>query len=229
MADFAFFVFSEVDLAQTTEPLDIGGSQHRYLIPPEVLDDSSNRCGRTRAMTIFTPIKPWYRPPGTALWVRLVFWFARRTLRKGSGNIGRLSFIHFARWGIVRRIPDLGQPRERLRRPMFMFESNYNGPFDDYIDAFAHILTSGMTFFWGSSYGFPKPIPVTRFMDYIHANEFVTSHYYSAYPTATATMIVSALAFEQPHDEFRQKAPSLTPEEFASAYRKFLTDEQEKL
>jgi hypothetical protein len=209
----------------------VGSNARRdaYVIPPEVLDDLSNRCGRTRAMTAFTPIKPWYRPPGTTLWVRAVFWFARRSLRKGSGDIGRLSFIHFARWGIVRRIPDLGQPRERLRRPMFMFESNYNGTFGDYIDAFAHILTRGMTLFWGSSYGFPKPIPVSRFMDYIHANEFVASHYYSAYPTETATMIVSALAFEGPHEAFRRAAPSLTPEEFANAYKRFLTDEQDKL
>lgn len=201
-----------------------------YLIPPDVLNESLNHCGRARAMTIYTPIKPWYLPPGSTVWVRLVFWFVRGSLRrKGSGNIGRLSFIHFARWGIIRRIPDFGQPSERLRRPMFMFESNYNGSFDAYIDAFSHILTSGMTLFWGTSYGFPKPIPVTRFMDYIHANEFITSHYYSAYPTASTTMIVSALAFEPQHESFRQQAASLSPEEFAAAYKQFLTDEQDKL
>jgi len=201
-----------------------------FLIPPEVLDESLNHCGRTRAMTIYTPIKPWYMPPGSALLVRLIFWVVGIQLRRnGSGNIGRLSFIHFARWGIIRRIPDFGQPRERLRRPMFMFESNYNGSFDAYIDAFSHILTSGMTWFWGTSYGFPKPIPVTRFMDYIHANEFITSHYYSAYPTASTTMIVSALAFEPEHEKFRQAAASLSPDEFAAAYKQFLTEEQDKL
>lgn len=206
------------------------GLSETGLIPPEVLDESLNHCGRARAMTIYTPIKPWYRPPGTSLWVRAVFWFVRRSLKKdGSGNIGKLSFIHFARWGIVRRIPDLGQPRERLRRPMFMFESNYNGSFDAYIDAFARILTKGMSLFWGSSYGFPKPIPVTRFINYIHANEFITSHYYSAYPTATTTMIVSALAFEKPHEDFRQAAPSRTPEQFAAAYKQFLTEQQDNL
>lgn len=198
-------------------------------VAPETLDDTLNRCGRTRAMTVFTPIRPWYRPPGSTVWVRVVFWFARRSLRKSSGAIGRLSFIHFARWGIIRRIPELGQPRERLRQPLFMFESNYNGTFDQYIDSFANILTKGMQLFWGSSYGFPSPKPVARFIEYIHANEFVAQHYYSAYPTATTTMIVSALALEETHETFRQTARSLSPEEFVAAYEQFLTDEQAEL
>lgn len=202
------------------------GTSH---VAPEVLDETLNRCGRTRAMTVFTPIRPWYRPPGSTLWVRVVFWFARRSVAKGPGDIERLSFIHFARWGIINRIPDLGQPPERLRQPLFMFESNYNGTFDQYIDAFASILTRGMNLFWGSSYGFPSPRPVTRFIEYIHANELVADHYYSAYPTATTTMVVSALELEGPHEVFRQAAQALGPEEFAAAFARFLSDQQARL
>ncbi len=99
---------------------------------PGLLSEEPNRHGRTRAMTVFTPIRPWYRPPGGTLWVRMVFWFARRSLRRPN-TIQELSFIHFARWGILRRIPDHGQPRERLRQPLLMFQSNYNGTFDQYI------------------------------------------------------------------------------------------------
>ena len=35
---------------------------------------------------------------------------------------------------------------------------------------------------WGTSYGFPGPIPVEPFKDYIRANEYVANHYYNAYP-----------------------------------------------
>ncbi len=196
--------------------------------PPEVLDETLNRCGRTRAMTVFTPVKPWYRWQGGVAWVRAVFLIARVKTRK-PGDIQKLSFIHFARWGLIRRIPDFGQPEETLHQPLFMFESNYNGTFDEYIDAFAHILTAGMSFFWGSSYGFPQPRPVAPFKYYIHANEYVAEHYYSAYPTATATMVTSALALVDPHQEFRAKAASLSPEEFVAAYREFLIKVQEKL
>jgi hypothetical protein len=35
---------------------------------------------------------------------------------------------------------------------------------------------------WGTSYGFPGPIPVEPFKAYIRRNEFVANHYWSAYP-----------------------------------------------
>jgi hypothetical protein len=175
-------------------------------------------------MTVFTSVRPWYQPPGGRLWVRAVFWVARRATRR-PGTIQALSFIHFARWGLITRLPDHGQPREQLRRPLFMFESNYNGSFDQYIDAFAEILTTGMTLFWGSSYGWPSPRPVARFKEYIHANEFVADHYYSAYPTATVTMITAALDSRKRHLAFRHGARSLAPEEFVAAFRRFLTEE----
>ena len=110
-----------------------------------------------------------------------------------------------------------------------MFESNYNGTFDQYIDAFSEILTRGMSLIWGNSYGFPGPKPVTPFKAYIRSNEFVADHYYSAYPTATTTMIVSALELMAPHEAFRERARNLTAVEFGDAYRAFLTEMQEYL
>ncbi len=192
-------------------------------ISPDVLDETLNRCGRTRAMTVFTPVRP-----GGTLFTKIVFLIVRWRIGK-SDTIQKLSFIHFARWGLIRRIPDFGQPREHLRQPLFMFESNYNGTFDEYIDAFSHILTTGMKFFWGSSYGFPGPEPVAPFKQYIHANEYVAQHYYSAYPTATTTMIVSALDLEGQHRDFAGRAGTLSPEQFAQEYRKFLAKVQDKL
>ena len=45
---------------------------------------------------------------------------------------------------------------------------------------------------WGTSFGFPGPLPVEPFKRYIRHNEFVANHYCSAYPGATTTEIVSA-------------------------------------
>ena len=49
---------------------------------------------------------------------------------------------------------------------------------------------------WGTSYGFPGPIPVEPFKDYIRRNEYVANHYWSAYPGCTTTEIVSAAHVE---------------------------------
>ena len=47
--------------------------------------------------------------------------------------------------------------------------------------------------FWGSSFGFPGALPPGPFKEYIRANELDANHYYSAYPEATATMVLAAL------------------------------------
>ncbi len=210
----------------------LGAPRGAGQIPHSVLDRAPgfpspepNTHGRARAMTVFSPIRAvlaW--PPGGVYWLNALFSLTRG--RRGQGStIRQLSFIHFARWVIIRRFPDHGQD-EDLRYPLLLFESNYNGTFDQYIDAFSEILTTEMKRIWGTSYGFPGPKPVKPFKAYIRANEFVADHYYSAYPTATATMINSALALRKPHEELQKRASKMRDVDFGDAYRRFLTDMQ---
>jgi hypothetical protein len=132
--------------------------------------------GQAIAITVFSTVKPLGR-----LWLPLLFWFATH-FPKASGTLARLSFIHFARWTLVRQIPFNGPPqhREKLNYPHLFFESNFNGGWEEYIDAFSHILTRGMKFFWGTSYGFPQPLPTSPFKDYIKRHEIVASHFWGA-------------------------------------------------
>jgi hypothetical protein len=82
---------------------------------------------------------------------------------------------------------------------------------------------------WGSSYGFPGPIPVEPFKAYIRQNEYVANHYWSAYPAATTTEIISAQRVAAALDEFRGRSANLDPDAFAIAYRSLLTDIQRDL
>ncbi len=184
---------------------------------------SRNVHGQAIAITVFSTLKWWGRA-----WLPLVFLYAR--LRPNSGGtLAKLSFIHFARWTIVRRIPDNGQPKPDLRYAHLFFESNFNGGWEEYIDAFSYILTRGMTLFWGSSYGFPKPLPTGRFKQYIRRNEYEASHFYSAYPQATATMVNSALRLDPKLAALRRQAATMDDEQFAAAWCTFLTDVQDYL
>jgi hypothetical protein len=106
------------------------------------------------------------------------------------------------------------------------FESNFNGGWEEYIDAFSHILARGMTAFWGSSYGFPKPLPTAPFKKYIQDNETEADHYYSAYPDATSTMVQRALVLDGKLDELKRDAQRMDPDAFQARYRRFLTDVQ---
>jgi hypothetical protein len=186
---------------------------------------SRNVNGQAIAITAFNTVKWWGRP-----WLPLVFLYATHFPR-ASGTLGKLSFIHFARWTLVKRLPPGGPDAgsERLRYPHLYFESNFNGGWEEYIDAFSHILTRGMRVFWGSAYGFPKPLPTAPFKAYIKRNEIEASHFYAAYPEATTTMVNSALAIEEKVTEFRASAAKLGPDEFAAAWRRLLADVQEDL
>jgi len=198
------------------------------------LDGERNRDARAIAMTVCSPVRPWYRRSPSGWYQRGLPWLsavftAGRAFPERSETIRKLSFIHFARWIVIRRLPDHGQPRERLKQPLLMFESNYNGSFDQYIDGFANILTSGMTYIWGTSYGFPGPKPVAPFKKYINGNEFQAAHYYSAYPGVTITMATSALTVEQELEKLGGRTEDVEPEVFAAEYRAFLTKCQRHL
>lgn len=114
--------------------------------------------GKATAMTVMTPVRR-----GWTLWLRVVFWIGRH-YKPLMEKLERLSFIHYARWAIVKRIPYNGPPQEpeRLRYRYLLFESNFNGTWDEYIDAFSQIVPRRMKAIWASSYGFPGPLPSVR-------------------------------------------------------------------
>src|SRR5919112_3752608 len=95
-----------------------------------------NVDGRAVALTVFSSVKWWGRVE-----LPLFFLFIRRG-RNSLGTLKQLSFIHAARWSLVWRIPYNGppQPRTRFRYPRLFFESNFNGGWEEYIDAFSYVL-----------------------------------------------------------------------------------------
>ena len=194
--------------------------------PPAAWEESRprNLSGRVSALTTFNAVGPFAAPV-----LRIGFLLARSNLLARL-YIGKmfpgLSFIHVARWVLVRDIPSAGGGRTRLRPPYLLFETNFNGSFDQYIDAFAYILTSRIANIWRRSYGFPGPTPAGPFKAFIRRQEFEASHYYAAYPEATATTVLHALLLRPRLRVFAREAEGLDPETFALRYARFLTDVQ---
>lgn len=178
--------------------------------------------GQAVALTVFSTMREWGR-------IELPLFMLSLRLRPGSlGDLRKLAFIHAARWSIVYRMPYNGPPqqRRRLNYPHVYFESNFNGGWEEYIDAFSYVLRTGMWAFWGSSYGFPGALPAGPFKEYIRKNEIEASHYYSAYPDGTATMVLGALELAPRLADLRKRAEAMTPEQFDKAWREFLTEMQ---
>lgn len=188
-----------------------------------------NRHGRARAMTVITPLRPRHQPPGGVLWTQGLFAVLRTFADMTAKDIRQLSSIHFARWVVIRRLPDHGRPRERLQQPLLLFVSDYSGTFDSYVDAFAAGLARGVRLFWAAAYGIPGVEPATPFKNYIRAHEYSANHYYSAYPTATTSMVRSAVSLRDPLESFTVRAAKLGPARFGREYQIFVGEMQEYL
>lgn len=182
--------------------------------------------GRATAITVLTPIKP----GGTPL--ERVVLFLGEHVKMLNQALAELSFIHYARWTIITGLPFNGAPQrqEKLHYDYLFFETNFNGTWDEYIDAFSEVVPERMKAIWGTSFGFPGPEPVGPFKSYIHANDLPIAHYYCAYPNATTKMVLSALSVRTAFDRFQDTAATINdPDEFFAAYVAFLTSIQHDL
>lgn len=175
----------------------------------------SNIAGKAYAMNVVTPSNP------RITWInRLLFMAARGVPSNLLGLLG-LSLIHFARWVIIKPgdWPDLGQGEEQVRDDYVLFCSNFNGTWDQYIDAFSDGIPSGLDLFWFSSVKYPKSIPITPFKNYITYNQIDTDYYYNATPGSAQRDIKTSLLIYDRLRYLAEKHGEFSPEEFAAAYR----------
>jgi hypothetical protein len=174
----------------------------------------SNVAGKAYGMNTVTPMRPY------KTWVQRTIFMASRALPSGLAGLLGLSIIHFARWVIIKRNqwPDLGQGKQNLQNDYMLFCSNFNGTWDQYIDAFSDGIPNGLDLFWFASTRYPHSIPITPFKDYIRANQIDTDYYYNATPGAAQRDIKSALRIRRAILALAGQHKTLTPEDFQKAY-----------
>lgn len=178
----------------------------------------SNTAGKAYAMNVVTPMRP------CMTWLqRLIFMAARVLPHTLTGLLG-LRLIHFARWVLIRRDqwPDLGQGKQSLRFDYMLFVSNFNGTWDQYIDAFSDGIPNGLDLFWYASVKYPHSIPISDFKNYITYNQVDTDYYYNATPGAAQRDIKAALAVLGEIRTLATLHACSTPPAFAAAYRQSL-------
>ncbi|MGE7413417.1 hypothetical protein [Methylobacterium tarhaniae] len=179
----------------------------------------SNVAGKAYGMNVVTPVRPRWT------WLnRLIFMVSRAFPGSLSGLLG-LSLIHFARWVIIRRDqwPQRGQPKQSLDNDYMLFCSNFNGTWDQYIDAFADGIPDGLDLFWYCSTKYPNSIPITPFKSYIRANQIDTGYYYNATPGSGQRDIKLALQLAAALRAVKAEGDDAA---FAAAFDTILTENQ---
>jgi hypothetical protein len=177
-----------------------------------------NIIGRMTGLTLFTPIRRQWLPLLAA-----GFWLAR-FVPLAPRHILQFNFIKFVRWTIVRDLPG-----EDLNYRYLLFESNFDGPWQHYIDAFAYVIPHDIRFVWGRGIRFPHPPPAEPLKAWIARNSMEGGTYYCAYPQASTRMVRSALEVRERLSALARDAERLGPEEFKAAYERFLVDNQVQL
>jgi hypothetical protein len=184
----------------------------------------SNINGKAYAMNAITPMKPW------KTWILRLLFFVLGLVKPLQAGLVDLSFIHFARWVIVphRKFPRVSsdQPTENLQYDYLIFFSNFNGTWNQYIDAFSAVLGTGLDGIWRWSEKYPGAVPVTSFKYYISLVQFETDYYYDAYPHATTNDVKAAHRVKAALDELAAPSSNMSADEFAKSYLQFLTKVQ---
>jgi hypothetical protein len=187
----------------------------------------SNINGKVYAMNVVTAMKPW------KTWIlRVIFW-ALGAFKTAQSDLIQLKFIQFARWVIVPAgaFPYLGgtQKRDALQYDYLLFFSNFNGTWNQYIDAFSAVLGPGLNKIWRWSEKFPGSVPVTPFKNYITSVQYDTDYYFSAYPQATLNDVEAAHLVNTAFESLCATASSQSPEQFSQSYRQLVIDCQSHL
>jgi hypothetical protein len=184
-----------------------------------------NTLGRILCLTLFTPIRPQWLAFLTAS-----FHLGKRASFSNE-HVLQFNFIHFVRWTIVNGFPYNGPPqqKEELRYSYLFFESNFDGPWQHYIDAFAYCIPFDINYVWGRGFAFPGPPPSEPLKRWIAANSMEGGSYYCAYPEASTRMVKSAVAVKDALESFVAGSRTLDAEAFKTRYEEFLTTMQEHL
>ncbi len=187
-------------------------------------------AGRATAITVISVAR---RRWALFLWLN---WARIRLTKRFKGpsrterSLQELAFIGFAHWALLRRVPANGSRwrARRLPKPYVLFQSNFYGSGNQYIEGFSLVIPLGVWATWGGAYGVPRPQPVAPFQDYIEEHRIPSDqyHYYCAYPEASTKMVRAALEVKHQFDLFSERASELEPEEFAAEYRALLTRTQ---
>jgi hypothetical protein len=185
----------------------------------------SNIAGKAYGMNVLTPV-----PPSLSWVQRLIFMVARAVPSTLSGLLG-LSLIHFARWVIIKRDqwPTGDQGKPNLKYDYVLFCSNFNGTWDQYIDAFSDGIPRGLDLFWYASFKYPHSIPITAFKDYIVHNQFDIQYYWNATPGSGQRDIKAALRVLAELQSLNSKYAALDTITFATEYKKSLANIQNSL
>lgn len=136
----------------------------------------------TQPLTALTPIIPGRR----AQLQQVLAALRERIASGGPTPLEKIGTVHFARWVVLPDDQDGGQ---------LLFTSNFDGPWDDYIEDFAEQSAPSFDAIYSNCVGWPQrgAQDVDAFKAYVREHQILADVYYGAYPRATVQQVKAGL------------------------------------
>lgn len=140
----------------------------------------------TQALTALTPIIPGRREA-----LQQVLAMVRDRIESGGPTpLDEIGTVHFARWVVLPDDSDGGQ---------LLFTTNFDGPWDDYIEDFAARSAQSFDAIYSNCVGWPErgAQDIEAFKAFVRQHEVPSAVYYRAYPMATVRQVKAALKLKE--------------------------------
>lgn len=143
---------------------------------------------RANALSIVVPVT---KPRELKAWLNWLSWPSQRFRLE---TIDRLRFIYAIRWTVLPPFPSLEPGRPADPRRQLLFESNFDGDWDEYLEIFGGVQGWQLEQIVKRTEAFPGLGDLALFKSWAKSYDHLPEHYASAYPNLSAIDIRQHLA-----------------------------------
>jgi len=177
------------------------------------VNDRHNTCGQAYALTVMTAILEGHESGLTRY---------LSTLKAGPASpLANVPGTHFARWVVIGDVvhEGIGQ-RDHLRVGRLLFTSNFDGPFEAYLEKLRTGLGRVADAIWSHCSGYPGAADAGAFASYMRSHQLESSLFFAAYGERTVDDVKRSLALRRQIIAFAVQAQRLPPVDLQAAFRK---------
>lgn len=182
----------------------------------------ANQSGSVYGLTILSPIKDDAKiEVSHNLALRS---YLAKLPRHRDSPFTKVSSTHFARLVVMDDVVYVGMPacEEHLQSKYLVFESNFDGDLDTYLERMATEIPETVEAVWQHCVGFPGVTNVSAFKAYMKKCQIETTFFFADVNDKTVQQTLRALQTQSAVTAFIVKHQGVPPEELQSAFAQFM-------
>jgi len=180
-----------------------------------------NQSGSVYGLTILSPILD---DPHAKVSHDLQIRMYLGGLKDERSPFAKVSSTHMARLAVLNDVVYVGMPacEEHLRSQYLVFESNFDGSLDEYLEKMAVEIPEDVDAVWGHCVGYPGTKSIGAFQAYMKKCQITTTFYFADVNDKTVNQTLRALQTQEAVGVFIENNQGKPAEELRQAFAAFL-------